>query len=94
MVNGVVQHLLVNSFVKVTHSNSVYRTKLLLILDFVDCGPLVVPPGGSVRIRNASVGCEAMYRCSRGNKLVSGNATRVCPPNGTWSGTTPTCERE
>ena len=64
------------------------------MLDFGNCEPLNVPSGGLVIVRNSSDGCEAVYRCSRGNKFISGNTTRVCQPNGTWSGTPPTCERE
>ena len=63
------------------------------MLDINNCGPPAVPVGGSVSLTNRSAGCEAVYRCNRGNKLV-GNAIRVCQPNSTWSGTTPTCECE
>jgi Sushi repeat (SCR repeat) len=57
-----------------------------------DCPSLVPPENGSVDDGGATVGAIAEYSCDDGYRLeLSG--LRACRPNGTWSGTEPTCDR-
>ena len=58
----------------------------------MDCGDLDDPAFGSVRLSGTSVGSIAGYSCSVGYQL-DGGATRVCQPNGEWSGSAPICRR-
>ena len=57
----------------------------------VDCGNLTVPMNGMV---NTSSGTNSLmratYTCNTGYTLT-GEATRACQSNGTWSGSEPTC---
>lgn len=55
------------------------------------CAPdLTAPMNGQVTRTTGVTGDVATYSCSGGYTL-SGNATRTCQPDGTWSGTAPTC---
>ena len=39
-------------------------------------------------------GDNITYTCKRNHRLVSGNLTRVCQGNGSWSGKEPVCKSE
>ena len=59
----------------------------------VDCGELTDPVNGKVMFRNTGFGAVARYRCSPGF-VLSGDRSRTCKSDGTWSGSAPTCNRE
>ena len=52
---------------------------------------LTTPSNGSINIPCNTVGCMATYSCNNLSVLV-GNSTRVCQPNGLWSGNSPVCQ--
>ena len=54
------------------------------------CAALSDPAGGTVSAPLRSVGSQASYACRAGYTMV-GVPTRTCQPDGTWSGTAPTC---
>ena len=55
------------------------------------CSPdLTAPANGSVDRTTGTTGDVASYTCNQGYTL-SGNATRSCEADGTWTGTAPTC---
>ena len=49
------------------------------------------PENGAVTITGTGVGDTATYTCNSGYE-ISGSDTRVCGPDGEWSGSAPTCE--
>ena len=56
----------------------------------VDCGALSPPANGAVSAPTTTYGSTVTYSCTSGHSL-SGNATRTCQANGTWSGSMPAC---
>ena len=80
-----------------------YRCHLLLILLLlligayfyiyniaVDCGDLTPPPFGQINLPGTTFGSTATYSCN-GDRELTGDMTRTCQANGTWSGTSPEC---
>lgn len=57
----------------------------------LSCDVLMEPDGGSVVHTGRTIGSEATYNCRQGFSL-QGNMTRICQPDGMWSGNEPTCE--
>lgn len=55
-----------------------------------NCPALAGPTGGTVDAPLLTYGATATYACNTGNKMI-GTATRSCQPDGSWSGTAPTC---
>ncbi|HET7538646.1 MAG TPA: hypothetical protein VFK05_02205 [Polyangiaceae bacterium] len=55
-----------------------------------NCPALASPTGGTVDAPTLTFGATATYSCNAGY-TISGMATRTCQPDGTWSGTAPTC---
>ena len=55
------------------------------------CEELENPANGVVIVEGNKVGSSATYRCDDGFTLTGGDETRVCQPNGEWSGMEPTC---
>ena len=65
---------------------------IFIILEKVICDEVLTnPERGSVTTTGNSVGDTATYTCKEGYE-VTGDATRTCQKDGTWSGTAPTCE--
>ncbi len=56
----------------------------------VDCGSLGAPTDGTVDVPATGLGSEATYGCEDGY-LLTGDATRTCQADETWSGAEPTC---
>jgi formylglycine-generating enzyme required for sulfatase activity len=55
------------------------------------CGPLAAPAFGEVDTPTGTgSGAQANYTCDAG-RVLRGDATRTCQPNGTWSGAPPVC---
>ena len=54
------------------------------------CPALSNPASGAVIVAGYAVGDTATYMCSTGY-LLSGDATRTCQADNTWSGSEPTC---
>ncbi len=59
----------------------------------VDCGTLSDPGNGTVNAPTTTFMYTATYNCNTGYNLT-GDMTRTCQANGTWSGTDPTCTRK
>jgi hypothetical protein len=59
----------------------------------IDCGTLEQPVGGSVTPLSSTLSSVATYNCTSGY-ILSGNRTRQCQPDGTWSGEMPQCIRK
>ncbi len=58
----------------------------------VDCGSLSDPGNGTVNAPTTTfMNTAATYNCNTGYNLT-GDMTRTCQANVTWSGTAPTCE--
>ncbi len=57
----------------------------------VDCGSLSDPGNGTVNAPTTTFMNTVTYNCNTGYTLT-GDMTRICQANGTWSGTDPTCE--
>jgi formylglycine-generating enzyme required for sulfatase activity len=56
-----------------------------------DCGTLAPPASGSVATPDGTgTGARATYGCDAG-RVLRGDVTRTCQPNGTWSGAPPVC---
>jgi hypothetical protein len=56
----------------------------------VSCPPLAAPTGGLVSVPSVVYQSSAKYSCDTGYSL-SGNTTRTCEADGSWTGTVPTC---
>ena len=65
--------------------------KYSLICYVVDCGALPNPLNGMVIFTITTVLSTASYSCDTGYTLF-GNSTRTCQTDGTWSGSSPTCD--
>lgn len=59
----------------------------------IQCSLLSAPENGSVNADSTQYGGVAMYTCNTGYILV-GSVKRTCIENGTWSGTSPHCQRK
>lgn len=70
------EHLTVHSFLNVA----------------VDCGTLFSPDNGTISLTGTTFMNTATYSCSVGYTLINGDQVRECQPDGTWSGTQPTCQ--
>jgi hypothetical protein len=55
-----------------------------------NCPALAAPAGGTVSAQTLTFGSNATYACSTGY-AISGDSTRTCQPDGSWSGAAPTC---
>lgn len=62
----------------------------LCVTEAADCGQLKAPSNGGVNVDGTNIGATAVYYCKEGFAL-SGNAQRICKPNGRWSGSAPSC---
>ena len=60
-------------------------------LPIADCSSVTAPTNGEVSQPSTTYESVATYTCNRGYTL-NGDATRVCGDDGTWNGTTPTCQ--
>lgn len=54
------------------------------------CPLLFAPRRGQVSVSGRSINSTATYSCDKGRSL-SGNRTRTCQSDGTWSGRKPSC---
>ncbi len=54
------------------------------------CPALTAPSNGDLTVSSQVAGGVAQYECDTGFTL-SGNPTRTCQPNGTWTGASPSC---
>ena len=63
---------------------------MYLVLSLVDCGALGSPDNGMVDVSETVLNSVATYSCNTGYTLT-GDATRTCQGNSTWSGAIPTC---
>ena len=63
---------------------------MFLPLIIVTCLPLADPVNGAVSTNGNSFGNIATYTCDTGFART-GDDTRTCQSDGTWSGTAPTC---
>eukprot|EP00731_Ephydatia_muelleri_P030223 Em0021g746a len=52
---------------------------------------LLTPSNGSINVPCNTTGCVATYSCNNQSALI-GMSTRVCQPNGLWSGSSPVCQ--
>ena len=52
---------------------------------------LLTPSNGSINVPCNTTGCVATYSCNNQSVLI-GMSTRVCQPNGLWSGSSPVCQ--
>ncbi|XP_064386426.1 latrophilin-like protein LAT-2 isoform X1 [Halichondria panicea] len=59
--------------------------------NFVDCGPLTGPSNGLVTVTITTFRGTAVYTCNNGYNLT-GDMTRTCQANGTWTGTVQICD--
>ena len=59
----------------------------------IDCGTLEDPIGGNVFSVSTTLLSMATYTCISGY-MLSGNKTRQCQPDGSWSGDMPQCIRK
>ena len=58
----------------------------------IDCGIPVIPTGGAVETPNGtSYTNSAIFSCDIGTVLVGSNIS-ICLSNGTWNGSTPSCD--
>ena len=64
----------------------------MLVYIYAGCGALPHPGNGTVTWTGLTYGSVAVYNCDNGYQ-VSGDQTRTCMSNGTWSGEEPTCLR-
>ena len=64
----------------------------LSLLYIVNCPALENPANGEVMFSNRSEGSVAMYTCDS-DYVLSGNGTRVCGTDGSWSGEQPQCSK-
>ena len=69
-------------------------TQSLFLSTVVDCGTLSDPANGQVSHPSGTTsGQIATYSCDPGYNLT-GESTRMCQVNRTWSGIAPTCQRK
>ena len=59
----------------------------------IDCGDPGTPEDGVKLGDDFRIGATVYYECDGGFELV-GPASRVCQPDGLWSGFLPTCQQE
>ena len=71
------------SFYCETNHNAL--TPFLWIVAAVDCGPLSVPMNGSFSGEYTDFPNSMLFNCDPGF-LLKGSPSRMCQPNGTWSG--------
>ena len=64
-----------------------------LSLSVVDCGIPLSVLDGNVNFTDTVFGSQATYTCLYGYN-ITGDITRVCLADGTWSGSVPFCERK
>ena len=64
----------------------VFMIPLIYLYIAVDCGSLSDPGNGIVDASNTTFMNTATYTCNTGYNLT-GDTTRTCQANGTWSGT-------
>ena len=55
------------------------------------CGQLDAPQNGRVDLDGSTPGSTATYSCFSGFSLI-GQTSRICQPNGVWSGSAPFCQ--
>lgn len=60
-------------------------------LFIIGCGDLVHPDNGRVYYTADSLHAVALYRCSRGYRMI-GDMRRTCENNYKWSGSAPKCQ--
>ena len=59
----------------------------------IDCGNPSSSEFVTLSLTNTTYGSEATYNCFNKYHIKSGNLTRYCLSDGTWSGTVPYCAR-
>jgi len=57
------------------------------------CAPLTAPDNGMIQCSGTSVDDICLFTCDDGFEL-SGNSSRTCQDDGTWSGTEAMCDVE
>lgn len=63
---------------------------LCCVIAIVNCGQPQAPSNGGVNVDRTTLGARVVYYCKEGFTL-SGEAERLCKPNGRWSGSVPFC---
>ncbi|XP_053384566.1 uncharacterized protein LOC123536953 [Mercenaria mercenaria] len=56
------------------------------------CGPPADIGYGTKSYADISIGSAVLYSCNENYTMISGDATRTCTVNGSWSGTLPACK--
>lgn len=79
-------------FVFVKNNKSSQLSSSAGLLTQYQCPLLANPRRGLVHISGTMVGDVGMYECDKGYN-VTGDKTRVCQDNMTWSGTEPKCRK-
>ena len=62
-----------------------------LLTSDIDCGHLCSPFNGQVNYTTTTFMSEAIYTCNNDCGHISGDLTRYCTADGTWSGDMPVC---
>ena len=57
----------------------------------MECPPLTNPENGMVMVDGVIEISTAIYSCNTGFN-INGSHSRTCGPDGTWSGTEPSCQ--
>ncbi|XP_057297709.1 mannan-binding lectin serine protease 1-like [Hydractinia symbiolongicarpus] len=77
-----------------SREDEVKRFKAKFWLEGIKCPVLYPPEDGSLSgAKNFSFKEEILFTCNEGYRLVGGSQSRTCQSDGTWTGTTPKCER-
>lgn len=61
-------------------------------LEGEDCGMLPNPKDGYVDATGTSIGSIAQYSCNEGYSVSSGDTSRICQQDLSWSGEPPVCQ--
>ena len=91
--HGLEHFLVVSVSILCTHCanlSSIHFINTFVIV--VDCGDPGLPLNAARVLTGTTFSSRVTYTCSV-NFMLSGEETRVCQADGTWSGALPTCER-